>query len=610
MTWIDFLWPMVTGACVTMGLIHLWLGLRRSPGTAHLLFALNAFVVAAYSCFEHALTRADTPERYLEILRWMDIVGGGGIVVSLGAFVWVFFGTGRKWLMWLATGVMAVSLIPDLSPVPRLVFLQLEGITIRPSFGGGTFAFAEGIRNPWNAVFYLGVFLILGFVTDASVTLWRQGARRRAAVVGGTIVFFILFAGVHSALVDAGLVRTPYLFSFAYMAILVAMGLELSLDVFRAKQLAEDLRESETRMALAAEAAGFGMWIWHIEDGRVLGSDKWLEIFGFQAGEKIDFDGVMDRIHPADHPAVNAAIRHALESQGDYACDFRVTLPAGGQKWLASCGRVFPKSPAEPARMMGTITDISQRKQAELELHERSDELAHLSRVTLLGELSGSLAHELNQPLTAILSNAQAAEFYLAAEVPDLALVKEILADIVTEDERAGDVIRRLRLLLRKGEIQHQSLDTNQVVATVLKLAHNDLARQGITVATVFSPDLAPIRCDDVQLQQVLLNFVMNACDAMAGNAADDRLLTVRTCAAGEDGMRIEVSDNGRGLPNGGELQAFERYFTTKPHGLGIGLSVCRTIITAHGGKLGAANNQERGATFYCSLPLAKEGES
>ena len=161
MTWIDFLWPMVTGACVTMGGIHLRTGLRRKPGTAHLLFALNAFVVAVYSVLEHALTRADSPARYLAVLRWMDIVGGGAIVASLSAFVWVFFGTGRKWLAWLAPGVMAVSLIPDLLPVPKLVFLQLTGIRTLPSFGGGTFPFAEGQRNPWNAVFYLGVFLHL-----------------------------------------------------------------------------------------------------------------------------------------------------------------------------------------------------------------------------------------------------------------------------------------------------------------------------------------------------------------------------------------------------------------------------------------------------------------
>ena len=162
-------------------------------------------------------------------------------------------------------------------------------------------------------------------------------------------------------------------------------------------------------------------------------------------------------------------------------------------------------------------------------MHERRGELAHLSRVTMLGELSGSLAHELNQPLTAILSNAEAAEHYLAEATPDLAQVREILADIVAEDERAGEVIRRLRMLLKKGEIEFRTLDANEIVLEVMKLARSDMTSHGVTVETALEPDLAPIRGDRVQLQQVLLNLVMNASDAMAGNDAMDRRLTVRT---------------------------------------------------------------------------------
>ena len=140
-----------------------------------------------------------------------------------------------------------------------------------------------------------------------------------------------------------------------------------------------------------------------------------------------------------------------------------------------------------------------------------------------------------------------------------------------------------------------------------MKLARSDLTSQGVTVDTVLAADLGAIRGDGVQLQQVLLNLVMNACDAMADNVAKDRRLTVRTLSAGKAGVRIEVSDVGRGLPAGGAERAFERYFTTKAHGLGLGLSICRTIITAHGGTLDAANNAGRGATFHFTLPLAKE---
>jgi C4-dicarboxylate-specific signal transduction histidine kinase len=260
--------------------------------------------------------------------------------------------------------------------------------------------------------------------------------------------------------------------------------------------------------------------------------------------------------------------------------------------------------------VLASIVDIAPRKHAELEMARQRGELAHLSRVAMLGELSGSMAHELNQPLTAILSNAQAAQRYLARETPDLAELNAILTDIVTQDERAGEVIRRLHLLLKKGEFQKRSLDANEVVFEVLKLLRSDLTNHGVTVETQLAPGLPPLCGDRVQLQQVLLNLVLNASDAMAENAAPDRRITVRTLREGEGGLRIEVSDLGRGLPPGEADMAFEPFFTTKPHGLGLGLSVCRTIINAHGGSLGVANNPGRGATFHCILPSPGEEHS
>ena len=375
----------------------------------------------------------------------------------------------------------------------------------------------------------------------------------------------------------------------------------------RRRRLAErSLRESEKRMSLAADAANLGIWIRDLVGDKIWASDKWRELFGFEKAERLDINRFFQRLHSGDRDAVSQALRKAQEAGGDYEKEYRIILPDGRMRWIASRGRVECNGDGKPVRMRGVSLDITARKQAEQELHERRGELAHLARVTMLGELSGSLAHELNQPLTAILSNAQAAEHYLAEDAPDLAQVREILADVVAEDERAGEVIRRLRLLLKKGEVQQQTLNANEVVIEVLKLARSDLTSHGVIVDTELASDLGAIRGDGVQLQQVLLNLVMNACDAMAENGAKNRRLTVRTLSAGEAGVRIEVSDVGRGLPAGGAERAFERYFTTKAHGLGLGLSVCRTIITAHGGTLGAANNAGRGATFHFTLPLAK----
>jgi signal transduction histidine kinase len=252
-------------------------------------------------------------------------------------------------------------------------------------------------------------------------------------------------------------------------------------------------------------------------------------------------------------------------------------------------------------------TAEAQLRESEQQLQQQRNELAHLSRVATASELSGSLAHELNQPLTAILSNAQAALRFLAHENIDLNEVRDILKDIVEQDNRAGEIIHRLRLLLKKGVVQQQPLDVNDVVQEVLKLIRSDLVNQSVVAHTELATDLPPVKGDRVQLQQVLLNLVMNACDAMNGNAPADRQLVVRTELCADKNVRVSISDRGTGLAPDKLEQVFEPFYTTKTHGLGLGLSVCRTIITAHGGTLWAANGQARGAVFYFTIPALDE---
>jgi PAS domain S-box-containing protein len=389
---------MAIGACITMGLIQLRVGRCRKPGAANLLFAFNAFVMAVYASFELALTRADSPASYLAALRWMDIIGGGVLVSSLAAFVWAFFGTGRRWLAWLAPCLLVISLIPDLLPVPKLVFLHINEVKTVHTFGGGTYPVAEGVRNSWNGVFYLGVLMLLVFVVDASVTLWRRGARYRAAVVGGSITFFILFSGVHSALVDAGIVRTPYFFSFAYLAILVAMGLELSHDVLKAAQLASNLRESEQRMAMATDAANLGIWIRDLVRNEIWATDKWRAMFGFEKSERIDLNAYLQKLHPADRDAVSRTMAKAVERDGPYETEYRVVRPDGQLRWIASRGRVEFNGANQAVLVRGTSLDITGRKKAEEEAQNLSGLLIHAQeaeRTRLARELHDDLSQSL-----------------------------------------------------------------------------------------------------------------------------------------------------------------------------------------------------------------------
>jgi two-component system sensor kinase FixL len=226
-----------------------------------------------------------------------------------------------------------------------------------------------------------------------------------------------------------------------------------------------------------------------------------------------------------------------------------------------------------------------------------------------MGELAASLAHELNQPLTAILSNAQAAESLLAADPVNLQGLREIVTDIIVDDKRAGDVIGRLRALVKKGDFEQVSLDLNEVVREVAWLMRNDTVIRNVSMSLEVAADPLRVRGDRVQLQQVVLNLVLNGLEAMQTPGADDRTLVIRTARDGAAVVSVSVQDSGGGIAAGDMDRMFQPLYTTKTTGLGMGLAIARTIVAAHGGRLGAANNVHAGATVHFTLPVDTEDE-
>ena len=360
--------------------------------------------------------------------------------------------------------------------------------------------------------------------------------------------------------------------------------------------------ESANRLALAAEAADLGLWVRDLLHHQVWASPRWRSLFGFQPGDLVTLDAVLERVHPADREATRAVL---TAPQQRYHAEFRLQLPSGGERWISSRGSVEPDASGAPVLVRGVSQDVSERKQAELAMLQKQQEVTRLSRVAMLGELSGALAHELNQPLAAILSNAQAAQRFLRAPQPALAEVEEILADIVAADRRAGDIIRRLRSLFGKAESQRQPILASAVATEVAALLRNELVNRGVALKLDLQAPDAEVLADRVQLQQVLLNLVINACDAMAGAAPGSASVTLR-CARDEQGMLcFVVSDHGPGIAQEQLERIFEPFFSTKEHGMGLGLSICRNIASAHGGRLWAANNGDGGAAFHFCLPEA-----
>ncbi len=252
------------------------------------------------------------------------------------------------------------------------------------------------------------------------------------------------------------------------------------------------------------------------------------------------------------------------------------------------------------------LADISERRRAEQLLAQQRAELAHLSRVAMLGELSGALAHEINQPLAAILSNAQAAQRFLARDPSALQPVAEALQAIVASDRRASQVIERLRALLRKGESVRELVELNELVEDSLRLLRRDLSHRGVVVRTELQPALPAVQADRVQLQQLLLNLMINACEAMQ-DLPPPRPLTIRTEATASGEVGIEVADRGPGIASADAERVFEAFYTTKPRGLGLGLPLCRTIVQAHDGRIGALQNVGGGARLRVELPIHRE---
>jgi PAS domain S-box-containing protein len=284
-----------------------------------------------------------------------------------------------------------------------------------------------------------------------------------------------------------------------------------------------------------------------------------------------------------------------------------ITDAQGNVRWLQTVKRPIIERDGTATQILGASSDITLRKKTELELQEQRAELAHVARVSMMGELAASLAHELNQPLTAILSNAQAALRFLSSKPGNIEEVREILHDIVKDNTRAGEVIRRMRALVKKEGLEFASHDLATLLRDVVALVHSDAILHGVRISLKIEKNLPPVQGDRVQLQQVVLNILLNAFDAMKESPAGGREVQLSAERDSRNFIKVAISDRGIGLTGDKLAKIFDPFYTTKRDGLGMGLSICRSIIAAHGGRLWAENNCDAGATFYFTLPILRQ---
>ena len=610
MSWLTVFWSINVGACLTLALMYLAVWCRERESFVRLLFSCIAASAALIAAYELQLIRADTSEEYGAILRWRALPVWV-LVLSLVGFTRLYLRAGRSWLAWSACSLKTLTLIINFVFTPSLYYLEITALR-QLSWGGEEASIVLGTPNPWSLLNQVTLLLLLVFFADATITVWRRGDRQRALIVGGTTTFFGAMVMAQFALVVWGIIQAPLFGSFAYLGIVVALGYQLCDDAVRAADLASELQVGEERFRRVVEAAPNAMIMVNQEGQITLANQQAEKTFGYPREELLGRP--IEMLVPERLRSGYREFRHGYLSHPQ-------ARPMGAELWELFGRRndgsevpveigLSPIHTSNGPLVLASIVDVTERKLAELEVARQRHDLAHLARVTALGELSSSLAHELTHPLTAILSNAQAAQRFLADDDVDLDEVREILNDIVTQDQRAGEVIHGLRLMLKKGELQEHcdDVDLNEVIRDIVNLMRSDLINRNVTVDIDLAQNLPAITGDRVQLQQVLLNLALNGCEAMGDyNSSERRLLIASQWENGA--VQVSVADCGSGIPEEKMQQVFERFFTTKKEGMGLGLSVCRTIIDAHRGKIWATNNTGCGATFHFSLPIVGAGK-
>ena len=612
MNWVILLWSAAAGASALLALMHGLAWLRNRDSWHYLCFSVMALSVIAMAVGEVTIMQELSPERVGWLGRWIHVIYAVTTVSSMG-FVHLHFGTGSRPLLLIAVGLRAAALVANFTTGENLHLIAVERLDRLPFLGTTVSILGQWTANPWALLGQAASLAQLIYVLEASQRLWRRGGpddRRRALVVGGALSLFIVSVSAQAGLVVSGVLRMPFVMSLLFLAVLVAMSHELSREIWRASRLSRDLGASERRLTLAASAARVVLWEWQAGRPTIWTSSGAGAFFDIPPDQPLNYEHFTRSLHPDDRDAVLAKIQAAVEQLGAFTTDYRRVYADGSVRWFADSGTAEREATTGAVLLRGVSMDVTETQETKEALRAQRDQLSHTLRLATMTQMASSLAHELNQPLTAIVNNANAARRMMAKDTATREELLEIFEDIAADGRRAGSVIQGIRSLTRPQEQKRVGLRLNGVISDLMPLITAEAHARRVEVVEDLADALPKVSGDPVQIQQVLLNLAINAMDALDMPGATERKVVIRTEAEGVSSILASVRDYGPGLPPEGGERLFDAFFTTKPHGLGMGLAIVRSLVEAHGGTITASNAPGGGALFQFRLPTLADALS
>ncbi|MEJ2180318.1 MAG: ATP-binding protein, partial [Gammaproteobacteria bacterium] len=559
--------------------------------------ALSAGVCAR---LELGMLRSSEIANYQLLLQQQNLF----VYILLMSIVWLVdiqLCTARRWMAYLITAMWSIGLIINYVTQGSLVYESITELKQQTVFWGEQFTIASGVENPWVWLVNVATLLILIYVIDASIKAWRQKDTQSAMVIGGGIVIFLLFGLVHSVLVDTGILESPYMVSFAYLAMVMAMSYDLVSDAVRVPQLTLEIQANEKRWRDLLENVKLAV-VGFDERGRINYTNPFFQqITGFKSSDLIEKD-ITTLISPKEAAMAKKRIQQAAETGPRPHAQWSIVCKSGEERQFVWSSVRQKNTDGSYGGIISVGSDITEQLKAQSELQQSQHEMERLTRASVLGELTSALAHEVNQPLAAILSNSQAALRFMENEQFNVEELREILEDIVRDDKRAGDVIRSLRAMLTKSEIASEQFLIKTAINEVTTILHSELEEQQITLHLDVDSDAPEITARRIEIQQVLMNLLLNAGQAMKELPPEERNIEIRV-ARRENSVAISVADSGPGISQDDLPNVFNAFFTTKSESMGMGLAICQRIVKAHGGQITVENRPQGGAVFRFTLP-------